>query len=176
MKSLSLVMIFAASLLAGAPATFAAPKTVSSVELNRYLGRWYEIASIPQYFSEGCLCTQAQYSKRSDGKIRVLNTCRKGNVRGEITSAEGVARVDDTKTNSKLSVSFFGPFWGDYWIIGLASDYSYSVVSNSDASSLWILSRTPTMSPDLYKKTLEIARRNGVNINKVQKMTQKGCP
>lgn len=153
----------------------ATPKTVSSVDLNKYLGRWYEIASIPQWFSQGCHCTTAEYSKRQDGRINVVNSCKQDSINGKPNVANGIARVDDKKSNAKLSVNFFGPFWGEYWIIGLDKNYRYAVVSNSDASSLWILSRTPVLSPDLYSEAMNIAQKNGVKTNSIQKTVQKGC-
>src|SRR5689334_3746997 len=97
--------------------------TVQYVELDKYLGKWYEIAAFPQKFQKGCSLTSAVYSKNEDGSIRVLNSCMKD---GKLKTAEGKAKVVDTKTNAKLSVSFFWPFKGKYWIIGLGHDYSYA--------------------------------------------------
>lgn len=150
-------------------------KTVPFVDLGKYVGSWYEIASIPQFFSQGCFCTRAKYSKKADGTISVLNTCNKSGAKGELSSVNGTARVDDKKSNSKLSVNFFGPFWGEYWIVGLDKDYRYSVVSNSDGSSLWILSRTPTLAADLYQQALAIAKRNKISTAELRKTSQKGC-
>lgn len=88
-------------------------------ELSRYEGTWYEIASFPQRFQKGCTATTATYTARKDGKITVLNRCRKDGLDGKLSQAKGLARVVDTKTKAKLKVSFFRPFWGDYWIIDL---------------------------------------------------------
>jgi len=142
--------------LAGCPATstkrLGLPplQTVPRVELSRYLGTWYEIASIPQRFQSGCTGTQATYSLRSDGDIEVLNRCRTGTLEGAEKVATGRARVTDTTTNAKLEVSFFGPFWGPYWVIQLGDAYEYAVVGHPDRDTLWILSRTPTMDPHVY--------------------------
>jgi apolipoprotein D and lipocalin family protein len=125
-------------------------QTVPKVELSRYLGTWFEIASIPQSFQRGCTGTQATYSLRSDGDIEVVNRCRKNSLAGVEEVATGRARVTDRATNAKLEVSFFGPFWGPYWVIQLGDDYDYAVVGNPDRDSLWILSRTPVMDPLLY--------------------------
>ena len=84
-------------------------QTVQSVDLQRYLGTWYEIASFPQSFQRGCTGTTATYSLKDDGEIEVLNRCRKGSLTGEETTATGRARVVDTETNARLEVSFFGP-------------------------------------------------------------------
>jgi apolipoprotein D and lipocalin family protein len=126
-------------------------ETVAHVDLPRYLGTWYEIASFPQRFQRGCTATTANYSLRRDGDIDVLNRCRKGSLDGKEQSALGRARVVDRATNAKLQVSFFRPFWGDYWIIDLAADYSYAVVGHPGRDYLWILSRTPTMAEATYE-------------------------
>lgn len=125
-------------------------EVVESVDLERYLGRWYEIASYPMYFQRGCTATTADYSLRDDGLIKVINSCRKGSLDGKLKQAKGRAKVVDTATNAKLKVSFFGPFWGDYWIIDLDPDYQWAVVGGPKRKYLWILSRTPRMDDALY--------------------------
>ena len=124
--------------------------TVKQVDLQRYLGTWYEIASYPQSFQKGCTATTATYALKENGEIDVLNRCRKGTIDGPEDVANGRARVVDTATNAKLEVSFFGPFWGDYWVIDLDADYTFAVVGNPGRDYLWILSRTPTMEPAVY--------------------------
>ena len=121
--------------------------TVDYVDLDQYLGRWYEIARYPNDFEQGCVGVTANYSLRGDGQIRVVNTCRNssGGVKERI---EGVARVDDRQTNAKLKVSFFWPFSGPYWIIDLDRDYQYAVVGEPGRRFFWILSRTPTMEDE----------------------------
>jgi apolipoprotein D and lipocalin family protein len=150
-------------------------RTVDFVDLSRYLGDWYEIASFPQWFQKDCYCTRAQYSLREDGKVDVLNTCNKGTVNGEFKSAHGYAKVVDEKSNAKLKVTFFWPFFGDYWIIGLDKDYRYAVISNSDRSTLWILSRTPELRADLYEEALHIAKAQGLDLTKLKLNEIKGC-
>ncbi len=125
-------------------------ETVAHVDLDRYLGTWYEIANFPQSFQKGCTATTANYALRDDGEIDVVNACRKDSVEGPEKVARGRARVVDTSTNAKLEVSFFRPFWGDYWVIDLGADYEYAVVGHPSRDYLWILSRTPTMAPDVY--------------------------
>lgn len=142
---------------------------VNSVDLSSYVGTWYEIASFPQSFQEGCSATTATYSLRSDGQIDVLNQCRKGGLNGELDSAKGRARVVDAKTNAKLEVSFFRPFWGDYWVIDLADDYSYAVVGHPGRDYLWILSRTPHMESATYDAILKRLVENDYEINRLQK-------
>ena len=120
--------------------------TAAAVDLERYQGLWYEIARFPNSFEKNCEGVTAEYARREDGLISVVNTCRKGAVDGEAEKAKGRARVVDEQTNAKLEVSFFGPFWGDYWILYLADDYSLSLVGEPAGRYLWILSRTPTIS------------------------------
>ncbi|MGC4120872.1 MAG: lipocalin family protein [Myxococcales bacterium] len=88
-------------------------QTVAKVDLNRYLGTWYEIASFPQSFQAGCTATTTNYALRPDGEIDVLNRCRKDRLDGEPKESSGRARVVDPTSNAKLEVSFFRPFWGD---------------------------------------------------------------
>jgi apolipoprotein D and lipocalin family protein len=91
---------------------------VPHVDLNRYVGRWYEIARLPNRFEKKCTdSVTAIYSVRTDGKIEVVNRCRKSS--GDYTTAKGKAKVVDKTTNAKLKVSYFWPFYGDYWILDL---------------------------------------------------------
>ncbi|BDG05621.1 lipocalin family protein [Anaeromyxobacter oryzae] len=129
-------------------------QTVPHVDLGRYLGTWYEIASFPQSFQRGCTATTATYTLREDGDIDVVNRCRQGSPDGPEKVARGRARVVDRATNAKLEVSFFRPFWGDYWIVELGDDYGHAVVGHPGRDYLWILSRTPSMSPELYRSIL----------------------
>jgi apolipoprotein D and lipocalin family protein len=135
--------------------------TVAHVDLARYVGTWYEIANFPQSFQRGCTGTTATYTLRADGDIDVLNRCRKGALDGEEQSALGRARVVDRSTNAKLEVSFFRPFWGDYWIIDLADDYSYAVVGHPGRDYLWILARKPTMAEATYRGIVERLKAHG---------------
>jgi apolipoprotein D and lipocalin family protein len=125
-------------------------QVVDHVELERYVGRWYEIARYPAWFQKGCVATTAEYSIRPDGKIRVVNRCRQDSLEGRERKAEAVARVVDPRTNAKLKVSFFWPFEGDYWVIDLDDDYRWAVVGEPRRKYLWILSRTPTMEEAVY--------------------------
>ncbi|MDY0060400.1 MAG: lipocalin family protein [Myxococcota bacterium] len=125
-------------------------RVVAQVELARYVGTWYEIANFPQSFQRGCTATTATYTLRADGEIDVVNRCRKGTPAGPEKKAQGRARVVDRVSNAKLEVSFFRPFWGDYWIVDLGQQYEYAVVGHPSRDYLWILSRTPELAKDVY--------------------------
>ena len=146
----------AAILLAGGAACHA-PRpdgtplaTVTQVDLDRYAGRWYEIAKIPNRFQRQCISdTTATYTRNADGTVAVVNRCRTRE--GRFEEARAIARVVDPRTNAKLEVSFFSllgwrPVWGDYWILALGHDYDYAVIGEPSRRYGWILSRTPTLS------------------------------
>ncbi len=130
-------------------------KTVGSVDLERYLGTWYEIASYPAWFQKNCTAVTAEYSRRDNGLIEVVNSCRKKTVDGKLKQSTGKAKIVDSDSNAKLKVSFFGPFWGPYWIIDLDPDYGWAVVGVPSRKYLWILSRTPQMDEEIYSGILE---------------------
>lgn len=137
--------------------------TVDYVDTERYLGKWYEIARFPNRFEKNCEGVTAEYARRDDGLISVANICRKGSPNGEVKVANGRARIVDEKTNAKLEVSFFGPFWGDYWVIGLKEDYSLALVGEPSGRYLWILSRTPTISDEVRDAALNDLKAMGYN-------------
>lgn len=142
-------------------------RTVSQVDLPRYMGRWYEISSFPQSFQKGCTATTADYSLREDGKVTVLNQCRIGSPDGKLKKAKGTAyAVDDT--NSKLRVSFFWPFYGDYWVLELGGNYEYAVVGAPGRDYLWVLSRRPQMSRNVYAGILQRLRAQHFDVRKLQ--------
>ncbi len=151
-------------------------ETVPRVELNRYVGEWYEIAAYPQKFQRGCTGTRARYSLRSDGDIDVVNRCRIGTLEGKEKVAQGRARVVDRTTNAKLEVSFFRPFWGDYWIIALDADYQYAAVGHPSRDYLWILSRTPTMDAATYEALLSELGAKGYELDRLKQTLQPPAP
>ena len=148
-------------------------EVVKDIDLSKYLGQWYEIARFPHSFEAGLTCVTANYSKRDDGKIDVLN---KGYlVEGDsmhVKTAEGIARVPDPDVPAKLKVSFFGPFNSDYQVIALGEDYDYALVGTPSRKYLWILSRTPHISDMLYQSLLKIAKEKGFDVSKLEKVNQ----
>jgi len=141
---------------------------VPRVELDRYIGTWYEIARYPNKFQkEDCVGTTATYALREDGKISVDNRCRKGSPDGPESMANGKAWVVDPETNARLKVQFFWPFSGDYWIIQLGDQYEYAVVGHPDRKYLWILSRTPRMDPEMYARVLARLKQQGYDLEQL---------
>lgn len=146
--------------------------TVSSVELNRYMGKWYEISRYPNRFQKQCVGdTTAEYTLRDDGKVSVLNSCRKPD--GDLSQARATARVVDKRSNAKLKVTFFWPFSGDYWVLGLDPEYRWVVVGEPSRKYLWILSREPHMTDADYNQALEIVREKGYDPKRLQMTLQK---
>lgn len=146
---------------------------VHVVDLKRYTGTWFEVASYPTSFQKGCAGTKATYSLRDDGDIDVLNQCYKKGFDGELSSAKGKAWVVDKATNAKLKVRFFWPFWGSYWIIDLGKEYEYAVVGHPSREYLWILSRTPHIDDVLYYDILDRITLQGYDTSKLVKTLQK---
>jgi apolipoprotein D and lipocalin family protein len=149
-------------------------EVVRYVDLQRYLGTWYEIAAIPQRFQKGCVGVTAEYSLRKNGDIQVVNTCLQETLDGEARTARGKARVVDRTTNAKLKVWFFWPFRGAYWIIGLDVDYRWAIVGHPDRTYLWILSRSPQMDETLYGDLLKLVADKGYDLTKIKKTLQPG--
>jgi len=147
-------------------------EVVPYVDLDRYLGTWYEIATIPQRFQKDCVAVTATYTLRDDGTIGVENKCRKKTLDGEIKIARGKAWVVDKKTNAKLKVQFFWPFRGDYWIIELDPDYKFAVVGHPNRQYLWILSRSPHIEESLYQELLQRIANKGYDVSRIKRTLQ----
>ena len=140
-------------------------QTVPFVDLNKYAGKWYEIASFPQRFQKGCNCTTATYTLSDKGFVVVENRCNKDSVTGKISYIKGKAFVVKNSGNAKLKVQFFWPFRAKYWIIDLADDYSYAVVSHPNKKYLWILSRTATLDQTIYNGILNRLKEKGFDLS-----------
>lgn len=135
-------------------------QTVDKVDVERYMGTWYEIASYPQSFQKGCTGTTANYSLRDDGEVDVVNRCFLESLQGEEKVARGLARVVNEATNAELEVSFFRPFWGAYWVVELDEEYRYAVVGHPGRDYLWVLSRTPQMDTSTYDRIITRLKDN----------------
>jgi apolipoprotein D and lipocalin family protein len=165
------IALFGAFSMAQASSAQGPLQSVENVDLNRYTGRWYEIAKYPNRFEAKCdRNITATYALRSDGKISVVNACMTRE--GKLTQANGWAKVVDQKTGSKLKVTFFWPFFGDYWIIDLGPNYEYAVVGEPGRKYLWILSRTAKMDAKLYAEITGRLAAKGYDATKLEPVKQ----
>jgi lipocalin len=149
-------------------------RTVKNLDLDKYLGTWYEIARFPHTFEKGMVGVTATYSIRKDGKIRVVNQGYKGTLDGKLQTAEGKAKVPDPEDPARLKVSFFLFFYGDYFVLELDEDYQWAMIGSSSPNYFWILSRTPQMDQEVYRMLLENARERGYDLSKLIEVEQPG--
>lgn len=148
------------------------PSVVSSVDLTKYKGKWYEIARLPNYFERKLKCTSATYTLRDDGKITVINAGNYITEPGKSTSIKGVAWIPDKTSPAKLKVQFFWPFSGNYWIMHLDKEYKYVLVGDPSVKYLWILSREKKMDETTYRMLLQKAVDNGYDIKTIIRVEQ----
>jgi apolipoprotein D and lipocalin family protein len=148
----------------------AVPQPAKSVDLQRYLGRWYEIARYEQGFQKGCEGVTADYALRPDGSISVVNRCRKPG--GKISEARGRAKIVDRTTNAKLKVSFFGPFFGDYWVLDRDKDYQWAIVGEPSGRYLWLLSRRPVLDEAEMERLIGRAEALGYDTSMLRRTRQ----
>lgn len=163
-----------------APAPLPPLTTIATLDVPRYLGRWYEIAKYPNSFQKKCVAnTQANYSLRSDGLLQVVNRCRLAD--GQTSEAVGAARQQGEANSPKLKVrfapawlSFIPAVWGDYWVIDLDPAYQLAAVAEPQRDYLWVLSRTPKVDHPSYQALLERLTQKGFDINKLELSPQQG--
>lgn len=162
-----LIIIMAAVMLTACTGLPEGVQPVKGFELNRYLGKWYEIARLDHSFERGLNNVSASYSMREDGGIRVIN-------KGFSTTdkrwkeAEGRAYFMHKPSEAYLKVSFFGPFYGSYSVFELDKEhYQYAFVSGYNTDYLWLLSRSPTVSEKLLSKFINKSRTLGFDTDKL---------
>ena len=147
-------------------------KTVENVDLNKYMGVWYEIARFDHRFERGLVGVTATYTLREDGKITVLNKGYKNSLNGKLKQTRGKARVPDKSQPGKLKVTFF-IFGADYFILELDTlNYQYSLVGSSSMNYLWILGRSPQMDDKTYSMLIEKAKARGYKTEDLIKVEQ----
>lgn len=139
--------------------------TVKELNLQRYLGTWYEIARFDHRFERGLQGVTATYSMRDDGKIKVVNQGYENSPDGKLSVAEGKAKTTDEP--GKLKVSFFWIFYGDYYVLELDKDYQWVLIGSSSDKYLWILSRTPKLEEPVKNRILELAQKRGYDTSKL---------
>ena len=130
----------------------AVPEPAKAVAVEQYLGRWFEYGRYEAPFQKDCEAVTADYSLREDGKIKVVNSCLKGSLDGEPDQSTGRAKFVEGGNGAKLKVSFFGPFYGDYWVLDRGENYEWSIVGEPSGRYLWMLTREA--KPDAEMQTL----------------------
>ncbi len=169
MLRISLMLIILASSLV---VSGKEPSPVDNVDLVQYQGRWYEIAKLPNWFQKKCVKnTTASYKLREDGYISVINRCIEED--GHVNQVEGKARIVDKQSNAKLEVSFArflwkNWFWGDYWVIGLADDYSWAIVGGPNYKYAWILAREKRLDNSTLVEIFDILDHQGYKTDKFE--------
>jgi len=147
--------------------------TVTELDINRYMGVWYELARYPHSFEKDLQGVTATYTLRSDGKITVLNQGYKDSVNGKLSKAKGKAKRPNDNQPGKLKVSFFLFFYGDYYVLELDKDYQWAIIGSKSDNFLWILSRKAHVSEELYNSLLQKASSRGYDLSTLQKVDHK---
>jgi len=156
-------------IVSGAPPSSSIPAdTVRYVDLERYMGVWFEIASFPAWFQRGCYCTRAEY-RLQGGYVEVINDCRRGSPEGRLDTVTGKAYVVPGTGNAQLKVQFFWPFKGDYWVVYLDDNYQVALVGHPDRSNLWVLGRQQVVSDEVYERLIGIAAEKGYDVQRLKK-------
>ena len=159
---------------AGPVGNTAVPQPAKPVEVERYLGRWYELARYEAGFQKDCEAVTADYSLTAPDRIKVVNACRKGSINGKVEQATGKAKIVAGSGDAKLKVSFFGPFYGDYWVLDRAEDYSWSIVGEPSGRYLWLLHRQPNPGIATFDAMKRRAAELGYDIRLLRVTQQPG--
>ena len=168
-----LLLIMSALILSGCLGMPKSVKPVSDFELDRYLGKWYEIARLDHSFERGLSQVTAEYSLRSDGGVLVLNRGF-SDADNKWKEAEGKAYFVNTNSEGYLKVSFFGPFYGSYVVFGLDHEnYQYAFVSGPNTDYLWLLARTPSVETEIIQKFIEMSEARGFDTENLIFVQQK---
>ena len=146
--------------------------TVAKVDIEKYAGKWYEIARLPNSFEKNLERITATYTPKSDGNIEVLNQGFSTEIKEKVSKAKGKAWIPNADFPGRLKVSFFWPFAGNYYIIFLDENYKYALVGDPSRKYLWILSRTQILDESIFNKLLEVATNNGFDVATLIKVNQ----
>ncbi len=177
-RPLLLTLFFGFGAFAAEPAD-APLTTVPALDLQRYQGRWYEIARKPNRFQKACARdVLVQYTLRDDARVDVFNQCTEDD--GDLRSVTGVARIPDSASPAKLEVRFAPAFlsflpmvWGDYWVIDLDPDYRWAVIGEPEREYFWVLSRAPSLAPAVMEGILQRAKAKGYDLADIARTTQE---
>ncbi|MCS6117706.1 lipocalin [Shewanella baltica] len=171
-KLLLVISIFLLSGCLGMPKLV---QPVNDFELNKYLGKWYEIARLDHSFERGLSQVSAEYSLKDDGGVMVINRGFSA-AKNEWKEAEGKAYFVNGDSEGYLKVSFFGPFYGSYVVFELDHEnYQYAFISGPDTSYLWLLAKTPTVPPEVLQKFVEMSKARGFDTDSLIYVQQESA-
>ncbi len=161
------VALFAAVL--AAPALAEAPQPRRPMEASAYSGRWYEIARTPNGNQRNCQAPTSDWRRSANGELSVTQTCRRGSPTGRATTTRVGARITDTATNAKVTLSFLGGIRRqEYWMLDRADDSQWAIMGTPGGNFVWVLSRTPTLSPALRTQVLERVTALGYDVSRLE--------
>lgn len=173
-KNITLILVLFISIsTCKAQSTMIDKTVVKDLNIEQYLGKWYEIARYDHRFERNLVGVTATYSYRKDGKIKVVNNGYKKSLDGKQSEAIGKAKVPDPNFPSKLKVSFFWFFYGDYFVLELDKDYQWALIGSSSDNYLWILSRTPQLEKNIYDELINNLVERGYDVSKLIQVEQK---
>ncbi|MEN8615936.1 lipocalin family protein [Shewanella baltica] len=171
-KLLLVISIFLLSGCLGMPKLV---QPVNDFELNKYLGKWYEIARLDHSFERGLSQVSAEYSLKDDGGVMVINRGFSA-AKNEWKEAEGKAYFVNGDSEGYLKVSFFGPFYGSYVVFELDHEnYQYAFISGPDTDYLWLLAKTPTVQPEVLQKFVEMSKARGFDTDSLIYVQQESA-
>jgi apolipoprotein D and lipocalin family protein len=158
------------SIASAAPAGAAAPSPAKAVELSRYVGRWYELARVPNQFEKGrqCDAPTADYQQSPDGAVTVVQTCHVNSPTGPARTYKAAAQILDPGTNAKFRLTFFLLLSREYWVVDHAVDYRWAIVGDPSGKYVWLLSRQPQLSPPARSALVARARQLGYDIGRLE--------
>ena len=173
--SLGLAAATTVGLAAALPACQHQPAldVAQNVDLNRFQGKWFEVAKLPRPTQLDCNGTTAFYTLKSDGTMSVVNECKIGSLTGSPRAVTMSAKVPDASVPAKLSLDFGGGFYGDYWILAVGDSYEYAVVGHPTREYLWILSRTPVLEASKLQAAIDLASSRQFDTSRLEYTTQQ---
>lgn len=149
------------------------PSAVDQLDLARYAGTWYEIATIPSFFQKSCVATEIRYTLKKPGELAVENRCRKNTFDGDWTGIDGKAwQAKNAAAEGQLKLQFVWPFSSDFWVLWLDDSYQFTVAGTPDRQSIWILSRQRQMDAGQYQRLLDYAAELGFDTSRIRQTRQ----
>jgi apolipoprotein D and lipocalin family protein len=157
--------------LSGAGCKEREPEVARDLDLERFQGRWYEIARIPRDHDRLCHDTVAEYRLNAPGKLELFHHCRLGSERGPVSEFRAPATVEDPGVPAKLTLQI-GLYRGDYWVLEVGPNYEYALIGHPSLTMLWVLSRKPSLAADVWTRLQQRAQRDGFGLELLQQTPQ----